>query len=681
VNELVETEPRGAIEALFARAKRDDHRLTVAVHTSLFGEVYRNLSGFTDGYYFYLKKPAFENLPGVAYLEFPRYQKILGSTSDFVIFDSSTYFDANAFAASADAVKGGGAFVILLGQSTPYYEPLGRGRFSGRLLSVFLNAAAANGLFLSLLPSGWSAALPPDATGRSRAGGKFMSADQEACYDKILEWYGSGSDRILFITSRRGRGKSSVVGMSLASLVDKEDEIFVTSASIENLSSLLRHLSLSLRERGYEFPERVWNKTVRIGTCTFSVGSPDRVRSSGLLVIDEASMLPVSRLLELVTDSPRTILSTTTYGYEGSGRSFGVRLIQRLGKLGVKEIKLFAPVRFSDGDPLEKSLNETFAFDPLVRSYPPSAPVRTEWLDLEQLGERGFDFARRAYTILTEAHYRNEPSDLLRMLEDDRSFTAVASVGTEPCAVASLVEDGPLAPAVADSVLRGASHPGNLISERLLARTFDRRIALYDGIRVVRIAVIPHLQRKRYGRMLLDYIEGQATRYDWVGAAFSAETGVLRFWMDAGYKFVHISWNREPYAFNPSVVCIKPLTQRAAQFIEENMARFREGVILHLVRNKMLSPAAYAVVMRSLSSKTPVSNADRSRLESFTEWNLPLELVVPELMRNAFTLAHLMSLESLESLVRVLCDLPFSQKTLKRGLRSALSAHDHTCVH
>lgn len=671
----METDARVAISGLFETAREYDYRLTVAVHPSLFDRVFEWLNGRPKGYYLYLRRPVIERLSGVTYLEFPRYQRILGETSDFVIFDSTSYFEANAFAAAADTISGGGAFVILLGRSKPYCESLGRGRFSGRLLSLFMDRAAANGLFLNLFPTGWVATLPANSGRRRQLSGLFMSEDQKMCYDEILGWHHSGVERVLFITSRRGRGKSAVVGMSLAELVDAESEIHITSSLSENLATLLRHLSLGLSHRGYKLSEDVWNRKVQIGGCELFVGPPERARPNGLLVIDEASSLPVSVLLELVRTAPRTIITTTTYGYEGSGRSFEVRLVQHLRRLGLRELKLFSPVRFSDGDPLEKSLSDTFGFEPMARSYPASGEVRAEWMDSVGLNGRDYDFVKKAYGILTEAHYRNEPSDLLRMLEDDRSFTAVASVGSEPCAVASLVEDGPLTPAQVASVLRGASHPGNLISERLLARTFDRRIADHKGIRVSRIAVIPHLQRKGYGRMLLNYVEGHAAEYDWLGAAFSADTNVLSFWLNAGYKFVHLSWNREPYAFNPSIVCIKPLSDRAMQFVEDNMALFRAGVFLHALRRKTLPPKAYALVIKSLSAPVPIQESERRKLEGFAEWNLPFELIVPELAKNLYSLAALMGTQDLENIVKALCNLPFSQDMLRKGLRRILSGN------
>src|SRR5690606_15475926 len=87
--------------------------------------------------------------------------------------------------------------------------------------------------------------------------------------------------------------------------------------------------------------------------------------SPDVIVVDEAAQLSVPLLRALVTRHPEAtiVFSTTSHGYEGTGRGFLLRFVawlegqaRPLTKLSLRE-----PIRWAAGDPLER-----FVFEPLA---------------------------------------------------------------------------------------------------------------------------------------------------------------------------------------------------------------------------------------------------------------------------------------------------------------------------
>ena len=89
------------------------------------------------------------------------------------------------------------------------------------------------------------------------------------------------------------------------------------------------------------------------------------------MVIDEASAIPLTHVKKLL--GPYMVfLSSTVNGYEGTGRSLSIKLIQKLreqsrsnqdgqsrlssGGRILREVSLDDPIRYSSDDPIEKWL-------------------------------------------------------------------------------------------------------------------------------------------------------------------------------------------------------------------------------------------------------------------------------------------------------------------------------------
>ncbi len=100
----------------------------------------------------------------------------------------------------------------------------------------------------------------------------------------------------------------------------------------------------------------------------------EKLGQADLVVIDEAAAIPLVYVKKLL--GPYLVfLSSTVNGYEGTGRSLSLKLIQKLreekkvslesgglknaaGGRVLKEITLNDPIRYSLNDPVEKWLND-----------------------------------------------------------------------------------------------------------------------------------------------------------------------------------------------------------------------------------------------------------------------------------------------------------------------------------
>lgn len=97
----------------------------------------------------------------------------------------------------------------------------------------------------------------------------------------------------------------------------------------------------------------------------FCFMAPDALLASGAradwLVVDEAAAMPAPLLLQLVSRFPRTLLTTTVQGYEGTGRGFLLKFCARFPQL--HRFALRQPVRWAPGCPLENIVSEALIFD------------------------------------------------------------------------------------------------------------------------------------------------------------------------------------------------------------------------------------------------------------------------------------------------------------------------------
>ncbi|KAF8651842.1 hypothetical protein AX16_004642 [Volvariella volvacea WC 439] len=293
------------------------------------------------------------------------------------------------------------------------------------------------------------------------------------------------------LTAGRGRGKSAALGLAIAAaLAHGYSNIFVTSPSPENLKTLFEFLFKGMDAVGFEehldydivqSTNPDFNKAiVRVNVFrdhrqTVQYIQPQDAHVLGqaeLVIIDEAAAIPLPLVKNLM--GPYLVfLASTINGYEGTGRSLSLKLIQQLREStrpsltkdladstandeaatttttstgtsskdkkhlarappkvrSLREVKLDIPIRYSPGDQIEKWLNALLCLDATIvpKSIASSMggcphPSKCELYYVSRDTLFSYHpaselFLQRMMALYVSSHYKNQPNDL-QLLSD-----------------------------------------------------------------------------------------------------------------------------------------------------------------------------------------------------------------------------------------------------------------------
>ncbi|XP_077178242.1 RNA cytidine acetyltransferase isoform X1 [Paroedura picta] len=374
------------------------------------------------------------------------------------------------------------------------------------------------------------------------------------------------------LTASRGRGKSAALGLAIAGAVAfGYSNIFVTSPSPDNLHTLFEFVfkgfdALQYQEHlDYEIIQSLnpeFNKAVirvnvfREHRQTIQYIHPaDAVKlgQAELVVIDEAAAIPLPLVKNLL--GPYLVfMASTINGYEGTGRSLSLKLIQQLRQQSVQtqasvtaenkttttaklsavrtlhEVSLQESIRYAPGDPVEKWLNDLLCLDCLNITRIISGCPLPETCDLYYVNRdtlfcyhRASEaFLQRLMALYVASHYKNSPNDL-QLLSDAPAHHLFCLLPPVPPTQNSLPEvlavvqvclEGEISrQSIMNSLSRGKKASGDLIPWTISEQFQDPDFGGLSGGRVVRIAVHPDYQGMGYGsralRLLQMYYEGK----------------------------------------------------------------------------------------------------------------------------------------------------------------------------
>eukprot|EP00435_Cladocopium_sp_Y103_P031764 s1326_g8.t1 len=172
----------------------------------------------------------------------------------------------------------------------------------------------------------------------------------------------TSSSSPLFVSGRRGRGKSAALGVAAALLLRRGcDKIVVTSPSLESTQQLFNSAERAARAQSSSKKDVV-RKTrgvlqIAAGHLQFvCVGDllgkeREALKNCQYLFVDEAAGIPVAEATQLLLTAKRVILATTLDGYEGSGQGFLLRALPVLQdtKKQLRHFRLREPLRWTEG--------------------------------------------------------------------------------------------------------------------------------------------------------------------------------------------------------------------------------------------------------------------------------------------------------------------------------------------
>ncbi len=377
---------------------------------------------------------------------------------------------------------------------------------------------------------------------------------------------------VSILIADRGRGKSASIGLYLADLVRKENvRICVTSPKKENSMEVFNFLEKGLKVIGVNYSK--FNNGIACCDSTVEYVSPSDVVKDkwDLIVVDEAAAIPVNLLIRILNKGKRVIYSTTIHGYEGGGRSFYIRFLGTLQERNVEfqMISLKEPIRYSEGDPIEKLIFDALLLD--------AEPEDIDEIDLSKLklvvpnkkelinDERKL---RAYFGIFVLAHYKNNPNDLALILDAPAHIPAYLEYNGKIVAALHLAREGNLADDVINDCYDGIEINGELISDRIIRHYRLPKFGKYKGMRIVRIAVHPFHMGEGIGSVALKYLE-KNFKFDWVGSSFGATPQLLNFWVKNGYYPIHTSPARNKTTGEFSFIVLKSKVKEFHILIDE----------------------------------------------------------------------------------------------------------------
>uniref|UniRef100_A0A3Q2UX21 RNA cytidine acetyltransferase n=1 Tax=Haplochromis burtoni TaxID=8153 RepID=A0A3Q2UX21_HAPBU len=379
------------------------------------------------------------------------------------------------------------------------------------------------------------------------------------------------------LTAARGRGKSAALGLAVAGAVAfGYSNIFVTSPSPDNLHTMFEFIfkgfdALQYQEHlDYEIIQSLnpeFNKAVvrvnifkehRQTIQYIHPGDAVKLGQAELLVIDEAAAIPLPLVKKLL--GPYLVfMASTINGYEGTGRSLSLKLIQQLRQQSadsqqsmsaenrttntarlsaarsLHEVSLHESIRYSPGDPVEKWLNELLCLDclnipRLISGCPLPQTCELYYVNRDTLfcyHKASEAFLQRLMALYVASHYKNSPNDL-QMLSDAPAHHLFCLLPPVPPTQNSLPEvlavvqvclEGEISrQSILNGLSRGKKASGDLIPWTVSEQFQDPEFGTLSGGRVVRIAVNPDYQGMGYGsralQLLQMYYEGKFPTMD-----------------------------------------------------------------------------------------------------------------------------------------------------------------------
>ncbi|KAK1928471.1 RNA cytidine acetyltransferase [Phytophthora citrophthora] len=310
------------------------------------------------------------------------------------------------------------------------------------------------------------------------------------------------------LTAGRGRGKSAALGMALAGAVAYGySNIFVTAPTPENLKTVFdfvfkgfdalkykEHLDYEIvQSTNPEFNHAVVRVNIfREHRQTIQYIQPthhEKLAQAELVAIDEAAAIPLPVVKNLL--GPYLVfMSSTINGYEGTGRSLSLKLLQKLreqqGSAGeaaaraassihgdqkrrkgeqklheerwqaasnaahaaaagsasssarvLREVTLETPIRYAPNDPVERWLNALLCLDAtnashrLVAGTPHPRDCELYYVNRDSLfsyHKLSESFLQRIMSLYVSSHYKNTPNDL-QLLSDAPAHHVFALLG------------------------------------------------------------------------------------------------------------------------------------------------------------------------------------------------------------------------------------------------------------
>lgn len=514
-------------------------------------------------------------------------KRYLGQDRNTLVFSCHCGFHPDAFGALTGTIVGGGMLVLLAPSMAVWatYQDPDYQRITAHNTTVsshnFIQrtiTTLTQNENLWHIEQGSVVTNPPiiDVLGFTPSKQFSLTAGQQTAFDAIKKAAYGRTKRPLVITSDRGRGKSTVLGLAAADLLREDlNNIAICAPTLSSVDAVFSHAQSHLADFTLN------GNTLSNDHKQLFFMPPDELLrhtpDADIVLIDEAAAIPANVLKTILLHYPRVVFATTVHGYEGNGRGFAIRFKQTLDELRPEWRRVFLqqPVRWAKDDfvePLvadllllnasEAAVTEPFDKKKLQLRFTSGAELVTNDNQLSEL-----------FGLLVQAHYRTSPDDL-RLMLDGPNIKVLLAVCDDAIVGAALVS--------AEGGIESQLHlPIEQCNRRVAGHLAPQVLASQAGIqnvlslrcwRVMRIAVHPDLRRHTIGRLLLDAVFDQAKvdQQDYVATSFATTVDVFCFWQNSGFGLQHIGWRRDSVSGAHTALMTQSISSEAVNLFSQH---------------------------------------------------------------------------------------------------------------
>ena len=554
-----------------------------------------------------------QHIPSVQRIIIPvsKVASLLGQEENILVYDTFSGFNIDAFGLVSGVIRGGGILILLTPEFNRWINSddpenrrlfalssLGRKSYfiqrtvnliqqASEVVVITDNAAIPTEQEMPVVTKG------AEQNNQQQGDGLFgaVTAEQEQAIKAITTLCHAQKPGVFVLTSDRGRGKSSALGLAAAWIINQAQSfahIIVTApqpATVKSLFSCANRLLVDGLCNNADTQIQHASGTIRfIAPDLLTASLPE----TDILLVDEAAAIPAPLMQKWLTYYKKIVFSTTIHGYEGTGRGFAVRFqkILQASYPGYKHLHMHTPIRWAKDDPAERLI-----FDLLGLNSIPASDQQA-LVAYKQQGYRyvictqkmllaQHDLLSQIFGLLVISHYQTRPADFRRLLDapDIEIHTLISSHNerTIVLGVALTFSEEPVDSGLQQDVYFGKRRLRGKMLPQLLATQCNTIDALSARcVRIQRIAVHPALQSIGLGSMLVTNIisQMQTANYDYVGSNFGATAALLSFWKKNGFSFIGISSRCDASSACHASTVVYPLSETGKQIVQQAQSHF-----------------------------------------------------------------------------------------------------------
>ena len=422
---------------------------------------------------------------------------------------------------------------------------------------------------------------------------------------QIIETILQAEQDIYFLTAKRGRGKSALLGM-LANQI--QASVYLTAP---NKSAIHSVIEFSEREIEFIAPDEL---SIRLQN------EPEFSQSAWLLV-DEAAMIPLPLLQEYSQYFQHIVFSTTIHSYEGTGRGFELKFKRKINRT-FQHFELKQPLRWQENDLLEDFIDDLLLLnaEDAFQQFPfqPHLPYQIREV---QKPHHIAEF----YSLMTLAHYRTSPLDLRRLLDGENQHFYFAEYQQNLLGAIWSLEEGNMADdELIIQIQQGKRRPkGNLVPQALCFHENLSQACKLRSLRISRIAVQPNWQKQGIGQNLMKFMEN--SEVDFLSVSFGYTDEFAKFWQKCGFVLVHLGEHQEASSGCYSAIALKGLSKEGLALIDTAHKQFQ--------RNIPLSFHPFAINFEQNQLDWQLDEFDWVSLKNFANFHRTLFSSIPAIRR------------------------------------------------